>query len=290
MVTENIPPLQESRQPTPDSHRGRNINLDDLFQEEPTKPRSQTTGTTLRATPRPRAEPAEAASADWPRDLHRPAKSWINKLPKPSARSLPFYEASIRTAYGCAWIDNRSEGAELRCLQSWTTYVQENAKDNPGIARRLKAVADEAAKAGRLSQGECLAHAKDIAIFGGTDACKSVGNLCLAVISADKALDQGEISLIAGIWKVLCLEAAALIRALERLMSADPRMAEAAENAGILSSMTAADKLGVLKRRYTVLNARMQTLRAGELEKARAELEQVVRATQIYKELVEHVR
>ena len=54
--------------------------------------------------------------------------------------------------------------------------------------------------------------------------------------------------------------------------------------------MTAVKKHEVFRRRYAILNGRMQSRRGADLEHDRAELAQVIRAIQIYKELIEHVR
>jgi hypothetical protein len=157
------------------------------------------------------------------------------------------------------------------------------------VRQRLKDVTREAETAGRISREQCLRNAQTVAKAGSQEARRSVGNLCLAVISADKSLREGEIPLITCIWKTLSLELGALVKALEKLIRDDDGMSEAVEAAGVDASMPPTRKLELLKRRYGILNARMQALRDDDLVQARTELGHLVRATQLYRDLVDNV-
>lgn len=267
------------------------LNLDDLLPVAEPAPAPPPKPTVPPKVPKPRKPSRQAAETEeWPDDLHQPARSWINKLPKPTAKSLPFYESGLRVAFACAWVDQKTDRSELNCLHSWALYVRLHAKAEPDIARRLREVAEEAEKAGRISNADCLRHAEIVASHGTADARQSLGSLCLAVVTADKRLEQGEIPLIAGIWKCLKLETEKLIKAFEKLIAADKALKAAAVNAGVTANMTAAKKHEVFRRRFAILNGRMQSRRGADLEHDREELAQVIRAIQIYKELTEHVR
>jgi hypothetical protein len=169
-------------------------------------------------------------------------------------------------------------------------YVQLHAKAQPGIAQRLRQVATEAEKAGRISNADCLRHADIVATHGTADTRQSVGTLCLAVVTADKRLEQGEIPLIAGIWARLRLETEKLMKAFEKVIGMDKALKAAVMGADIEPDMSPEEKYAMLKHRAAILNGRMQSRRGADLDRDRAELNQVIRAIQIYKELLEHVR
>lgn len=299
-----MPRLTPERTPTPRPQNPRlmptatatpatraRLNLDDLLPVADEAPPPLPKPAAPRGTAKPKKPTRQTADAEeWPDDLDKPSRSWINKLPKPSTKSLPFYESSLRAAFACAWVDQKTDRTELNCLHSWALYVRLHAKAEPDIARRLREVAEEAEKAGRISNADCLRHAEIVAANGTAEARQSVGSLCLAVVTADKRLEQGEIPLIAGVWNRLKLETDKLVKAFEKLIAADKGLKAAAVNAGVTANMTAVKKHEVFRRRFAILNGRMQSRRGADLERDRAELAQVIRAIQIYKELTEHVR
>lgn len=267
------------------------LNLDDLLPtEQETQSQSIPKSTPEEHKPTSGRKLGIVGFKEWPKDVYQPARSWIDKLPKPSPKSLPFYECSIRTAYACAWIDQKMDRSESNCLRSWTLYVQMHARSEPDIAKKLEETTLLAEKVGRISSSDCLQFAEIIAKHGSTEACQSVGNVCLAIVTADKRLEQGEITLIAGIWVRLKLETEKLIKVLERVISADKDLKAAAINAEITANMSVSKKYDFFKRRYSTLNGRMQSRRGVELERDQAELRQVIRLVQIYKELAENVR
>lgn len=273
------PPAQPQVADRPAPRRPR-INLDDLAPVPKPKPPPK-------RPRRPKEEEHEEPA--WPRGLHKPAKSWVNGLPRPTEKSLPFYEHSLRAAYACAWVDQSTDRSELNCIRSWTHFVKTGVGKNAELATRIDAAAQAALGAGRISTAAALEHSREVSRHGSQTACRSVGNLCLAVVTADKILAPGEISLVSGIWRQLDLPLGDLRKSVERMIASDEELSEAVSNAELDDDLGPEEKLGALKRRLYTLNARLQNRRGADLERDQQEIHALVRVIQLYKEMDDHV-
>jgi hypothetical protein len=264
------------------------INLNDLAPVvAPAKP---STPTTKKTKTKPRSSKGEDAELPiWPKGVPKPAQAWITGLPKPSTRSLAFYENGLKMACACAWVDQATDQSELSYIRSWTSYAKMHAANDTAVTSAIGQAAEMGLKAGRISTAEALLLAEKVAENGSRAACKCVGNLCLSIITADKVLAQGEISLVASIWKKLELPLTALRKALERIIKDNKEMCRAIDNAELEDHMDLDEKVDALKRRVYNLNARMQNRKGADLEHDKRELQILVLAMQIYREINEHV-